>query len=133
MKTITFRDELAHGVYHSMIEGMAEIAEDDRDEVLFLNYQDLLWFTGQSCEVQPEDVVYPVTYPLPDHLIETAERVFENCADNNDRYYVPEERDEEGGEPDIYIYSGDVVIADSPADEPEVAGEHGFRDDAPLF
>jgi len=63
--TITIKREQAHGVFHSMAEGMWEVARDDNvspdgDEGDRARaYQALIAATGSRV------VAYPVTYTLP--------------------------------------------------------------------
>jgi len=72
---ITFSSEHALAVYHSMAEGMSEVAEDDGETEKEALLSELITVTGASA------VAFPVTVALPNKLADVAGDVLDNCLD----------------------------------------------------
>jgi len=112
MTTITFANENAHGLFHSMTEGMWEVARDDNvspagDE------GDRARLLGEVIEATPwkeGETQYPATFTLPEAIAEAARTVLANMVDNRENW--ENEYADDADSPDReYILDGEIVIA----------------------
>jgi len=104
MTTILIRNRNAHGIYHSMAEGMAEVKDDDREIRAAQRLSRLIEATDAN------DVVYPAIFTLPMDLSMIARDVLENCLDNRENWQVHD--DEENENPNRgYILAGEIIIS----------------------
>jgi hypothetical protein len=94
---IIFASLNAHGLYHSMAEGISEVREDDGDTQAAALLDALIEATAQS-----DDPAWPYSVECSDELRETATSVLENCTDVASG--APAD------DPDV-LHPGDVVIA----------------------
>jgi hypothetical protein len=112
MATITFANENAHGIFHSMCEGMWEVARDDHVSAIG-DEGPRARLLGAVMDATPgaEGLQYPATFALPYDVVETARDVLENIEDNREGYQLHD--DDAAADPDDrdYIIAGEIVIA----------------------
>jgi hypothetical protein len=81
MATITFASADALETFHTVCEGMSEVARDDDASPTADLLDRIITDTGTAIR---NDATYPVTVPLNADLVEEAERVIENAIDTDD-------------------------------------------------
>jgi hypothetical protein len=124
MPKITIKSDAAHGVFHSMLEGMWENARDDNETARVAALDALAAATPGF-----PNTVYPVTFDVSDDVAGTAMDVRDNCLENASdggaadmvagfvddlardiHNKVNPESPIEAEDSDDYLHPGDVVI-----------------------
>jgi len=103
--TITIKNRNAHGIYHSMAEGMAEVKDDDHDTLAAERLGRLIEATGAATAV-----TYPATFTLPIDLSVIANDVRENCLDNRENWQIHDDDENENPDRD-YILDDEIIIS----------------------
>ena len=106
MTHIVIKNDVAAGIFQSMLEGMWEISRDDNLFDRLKTQEALIEVIGGAL---PEDVTFPVSIALPRDLIGMASSVLENCLDNRENF----ECHDDGETPDedrTFLHDGEIEI-----------------------
>lgn len=111
MTTITFKNANAHGVFHSMCEGMWEVKRDDHVSASGDEGPEARAL-AKLIEATPweEGKVYPLSFTLPGACVSAARDVLENCEDNRENWETDLDDDDPENPERDFIVTGEVVI-----------------------
>lgn len=94
----------AHRIFHSMIEGMEEVASESGEADRATDLDALLAATAADASAG-RTIFYPISFVIPDSLKELVVDVLENCYDSDAVSFVAGD--------ESALQEGDVVISDN--------------------